>query len=590
MNAVPSPTPQNPTVRRFVRRDIPEASRRALLTAGQSPLMARLLAARGVGQAQDLDLALKGLLPPATLDANSQAARLLADAMARGARLLVVGDYDCDGATGVATGVLGLRALGAQVDYLVPNRFEHGYGLTPDIVDLALKHPRLGKPDLLITVDNGVASIDGVAHARRHGLQVVVTDHHLPGEQLPDANVIVNPNLQGCGFASRNLAGVGVMFYLLMALRAELRARGAFASRPEPALGDLLDLVALGTVADVVRLDRNNRILVQAGLQRIRKGLARPGILALLAVAGREARTAHARDLGFTLGPRINAAGRLADISLGVDCLLAQDAAQAHELATRLDAINRDRRDIEAEMNEQALEVVGEPNPDQRSVVAYSPDWHQGVIGLLASRLKERFSRPVLALARDDQNPGVLRGSGRSIEGVHLRDLLDRVDRILPGALLKFGGHAMAAGLSLKEDRLEDFRHALDIAIGELCDPACFDPVLACDGGLQTNELSMNTVREIQDQVWGSGFPAPLFVDAFEVRHQRLLDKGHLKLELSLQGRSISAIWFGRRQPLEGPAWLAYEIQSDDWRGGDAIQLLVRHEVQPDGDTAKMAG
>ena len=590
MNAVPSPPLQNPIVRRFVRRDIPEASRRALLTAGQSPLMARLLAARGVGQAQDLDLALKGLLPPATLDANSQAARLLADAMARGARLLVVGDYDCDGATGVATGVLGLRALGAQVDYLVPNRFEHGYGLTPDIVDLALKHPRLGKPDLLITVDNGVASIDGVAHARRHGLQVVVTDHHLPGEHLPDANVIVNPNLQGCGFASRNLAGVGVMFYLLMALRAELRDRGAFASRPEPALGDLLDLVALGTVADVVRLDRNNRILVQAGLQRIRKGLARPGILALLAVAGREAHTAHARDLGFTLGPRINAAGRLADISLGVDCLLAQDAAQAHELATRLDAINRDRRDIEAEMNEQALEVVGEPNPDQRSVVAYSPDWHQGVIGLLASRLKERFSRPVLALARDDQNPGVLRGSGRSIEGVHLRDLLDRVDRILPGALLKFGGHAMAAGLSLKEDRLEDFRQALDIAIGELCDPACFDPVLACDGGLQTNELSMNTVREIQDQVWGSGFPAPLFVDAFEVRHQRLLDKGHLKLELSLQGRSISAIWFGRRQPLEGPAWLAYEIQSDDWRGGDAIQLLVRHEVQPDGDTAKMAG
>jgi len=561
-----------------------------LLAAGQTPLMARLLAARGLGQPRDLDLALKGLLAPDTLDANTRAARLLADALSRDARMLVVGDYDCDGATGVATGVLGLRALGAHADYLVPNRFEHGYGLTPDIVDLALRHPRLGRPDVLITVDNGVASLDGVAHARQHGLQVVVTDHHLPGTQLPDADVIVNPNLQGCGFGSRNLAGVGVMFYLLMALRAELRARGAYATRPEPALGDLLDLVALGTVADVVRLDRNNRILVQAGLQRIRKGLARPGILALLAVAGREARSANARDLGFTLGPRINAAGRLADISLGVDCLLAQDAAQAHELAIRLDTINRDRREIEAEMNEQALEVVGQPDPSQRSVVAFSPDWHQGVIGLLASRLKERFSRPVLALARDDQNPGLLRGSGRSIEGVHLRDLLDRVDRILPGALLKFGGHAMAAGLSLKEARLDEFRQALEIAIGELCDPACFDPVLACDGGLQPGELSAQAVREIQNQVWGSGFPAPMFVDVFEVRHQRLLDKGHLKLELVLHGQSIPAIWFGRRQTLEGPAWLAYEIQSDDWRGGDAIQLLVRHEVQPDGVAAKMAG
>ena len=561
-----------------------------MLAAGQTPLMARLLAARGLGQPRDLDLALKGLLAPDTLDANTRAARLLADALSRDARMLVVGDYDCDGATGVATGVLGLRALGAHADYLVPNRFEHGYGLTPDIVDLALRHPRLGRPDVLITVDNGVASLDGVAHARQHGLQVVVTDHHLPGTQLPDADVIVNPNLQGCGFGSRNLAGVGVMFYLLMALRAELRARGAYATRPEPALGDLLDLVALGTVADVVRLDRNNRILVQAGLQRIRKGLARPGILALLAVAGREARSANARDLGFTLGPRINAAGRLADISLGVDCLLAQDAAQAHELAIRLDTINRDRREIEAEMNEQALEVVGQPDPSQRSVVAFSPDWHQGVIGLLASRLKERFSRPVLALARDDQNPGLLRGSGRSIEGVHLRDLLDRVDRILPGALLKFGGHAMAAGLSLKEARLDEFRQALEIAIGELCDPACFDPVLACDGGLQPGELSAQAVREIQNQVWGSGFPAPMFVDVFEVRHQRLLDKGHLKLELVLHGQSIPAIWFGRRQTLEGPAWLAYEIQSDDWRGGDAIQLLVRHEVQPDGVAAKMAG
>lgn len=583
-----SDTPELP--RRFSLRPIPASARQALLDAGQPPLMARLLAARGVGQGPDLDLALKGLLHPETLESSGEAAVLLADAIASRAPMLIVGDYDCDGATGVATGVLGLRALGAVVDYLVPNRFEHGYGLTPDIVDLALAHPRLGKPQVLITVDNGVASIEGVAHAKRCGMRVLVTDHHLPGNTLPQADVILNPNLHNSRFGSKHLAGVGVMFYLLLALRAELRRRGVFSLSPEPALAELLDLVALGTVADVVRLDRNNRILVQAGLARIRKGQARPGILALLAVAGREARAVTARDLGFTVGPRINAAGRLADISLGVDCLLAEDPGRAHALATELDAINRERRDIEAEMNEQALATVGQPAAGQRSLVAFSAEWHQGVIGLLASRLKERFGRPVLALARDEQQPGILRGSGRSIEGVHLRDVLDRVDRILPGALLKFGGHAMAAGLSLKENRLEDFRQALDIAIGELCDPACFDPVLACDGGLQTNELSMNTVREIQDQVWGSGFPAPLFVDAFEVRHQRLLDKGHLKLELSLQGRSISAIWFGRRQPLEGPAWLAYEIQSDDWRGGDAIQLLVRHEVQPDGDTAKMAG
>ncbi|MFZ9407267.1 MAG: single-stranded-DNA-specific exonuclease RecJ, partial [Burkholderiaceae bacterium] len=315
--------------RRFSLRTVPARAQQALLDAGQTPLMARLLASRGVEHGQDLDLALKGLLHPQTLESSDRAACLLADAIKRGERILVVGDYDCDGATGVATGVLGLRALGAVVDYLVPNRFEHGYGLTPDIVDLAVSHPRIGKPQILITVDNGVASIDGVARAKQLGMQVVVTDHHLPGNTLPQADVILNPNLHGSRFGSRHLAGVGVMFYLLLALRAELRARGSFPDGSEPSLAGLLDLVALGTVADVVRLDRNNRILVQAGLARLRRGQARPGILALMAVAGREARAASARDLGFTLGPRINAAGRLADISLGVDCLLADDLERA---------------------------------------------------------------------------------------------------------------------------------------------------------------------------------------------------------------------------------------------------------------------
>lgn len=563
--------------RRFNTRPVPAAAQTALIQAGLSPLLARLLAARGVQAPQELDPALRGLLPPDTLEGNAQGARMLADAIAQQARMLVIGDYDCDGATGVATAVLGLRALGARADYLVPNRFEHGYGLTPDIVDLALVHPRLGRPDLLITVDNGVASLEGVAHARRHGLQVIVTDHHLPGASLPEANIIINPNLQGSGFGSRHLAGVGVMFYLLMALRTELRRRGAFTSRPEPALGDLLDLVALGTVADVVRLDRNNRILVHGGLARIRKGLARPGILALLAVAGREAGRANARDLGFTLGPRINAAGRLSDISLGVDCLLASDPDHAHALAQQLDSMNRERRDIEAEMNEQALADLGEPDPHRRSVVAYAPGWHPGVIGLVASRMKERHGRPALALAQDEQHPELLRGSGRSIEGVHLRDVLDLVDRQLPGALVKFGGHAMAAGLTLRASRLEDFREALEAAIATLCDPACFEPVIACDGSLQADEMTLASVREIGSQVWGSGFPAPLFVDQFSVRQQRVLDSGHLKLELERHGRRWQAIWFRRQETVPDSCCLAYEMQRDDWRGGDAIQLVVQH-------------
>ena len=551
----------------------------SLTAAGVSPLMARLYAARGIRGAEGIGGSPADLLPPSLLAGVGPAARLLADAIGARRRLLVVGDYDCDGATGVTVGVLGLRALGAVVDYLVPNRFEDGYGLTPEIVETALQHPRLGRPDVLITVDNGIASLEGVSRARAAGLQVVVTDHHLPAATLPDADAIVDPNVPGCGFPSKHLAGVGVMFYLLLALRAELRGRGAFAQHAEPNLGELLDLVALGTVADVVPLDRNNRLLVAAGLKRLRAGRARPGLMALLRLAGREPREAGSLDLGFALGPRINAAGRLSDISLGVECLLAEDDAEADVLAKRLDAINRERREIEAGMHDEALAEVGEPDPARRALVAFVPHWHQGVVGLVASRLKERFRRPAVAFARDDRRPGVLKGSGRSIAGLHLRDALDLVDKRLPGVLIRFGGHAMAAGLTIAEADLPRFSDAFDAAAAELADPSCFAPVLETDGPLAPDELHPSTVAEIDHEVWGQGFPAPLFADRFRVVGQRLVKDRHLKLELRLGERRLSAIAFGRTDPVAPEALLAYQLQRDDWRGGDAVSLVVRHVV-----------
>jgi single-stranded-DNA-specific exonuclease len=489
------------------RRADPRAVDR-LVRAGWSPLMARLYAGRGIDAPSSIGGGPGDLHPPGTMRGAADAARLLADAIAARRRLLVVGDYDCDGATGVAVGVLGLRSMGAVVDYLVPNRFDYGYGLTPEIVDAALVHPRLGRPDVLITVDNGIASLEGVARARAAGLQVVVTDHHLPGVALPDADALVNPNQPGCGFESKNLAGVGVMFYVLLALRAEMRARGAFGDGPEPVLAELLDLVALGTIADVVRLDRNNRLLVAAGLRRMRTGRARPGLMALLRLAGREPRAVGSLDLGFALGPRINAAGRLSDISLGVECLLATDEDAATELADRLDAMNRERREIEADMREEALAEVGEPDASRRTLIAFRPHWHQGVIGLVASRLKERFGRPTIALARDDRHPGLLKGSGRSIPGVHLRDALDLADRRAPGAMLRFGGHAMAAGLTLREAELPRFADALEAAVDELADPGAVSR--RCSrrtGALPPEEISVAAVAEIDHEVWGQGFP-----------------------------------------------------------------------------------
>ncbi|HWS74184.1 MAG TPA: single-stranded-DNA-specific exonuclease RecJ [Quisquiliibacterium sp.] len=575
----------------IVRRPVPEAARQALARAGVHPVLARLLAARGVEDGASLDPDLRGLLPPDGLRDIDVAAALLAEAIDAGRPVLVVADYDCDGATACAVAVRGLRAMGARVDYLVPNRFVHGYGLGPAIVDLACAHPRLGRPALIVTVDNGIASVEGVARARELGIEVLVTDHHLPGDRLPDAAAIVDPNRGDCGFASKHLAGVGVMFYVLLALRALLRSRGRFAAGAEPPLQALLDLVALGTVADLVRLDRNNRLLVAAGLRRIRAGQACAGILALFAASGRDPRRAGCEDLGFAVGPRINAAGRLEDITIGIECLLADDSARAAELAGRLDAINRERREIEAGMREEALADAGEPDPARRSLVVFRDGWHEGVIGLVASRLKDRHHRPTIAFAPAAGEPGMLRGSGRSIPGVHLRDTIDLVSKRHPDLIARFGGHAMAAGLSLPAGALPQFSEAFEQAIVETADPACFERSLPTDGPLAADELALELVEAIERGVWGQGFPAPLFSDVVEVSGQRLLKERHLKLDLRIGDRRIAGIAFGRTEPLPPRARIAYRLARNEYRGLVSLELVVEavDDAPADGDATGAA-
>ena len=559
----------------LVRRDVPAAAVEALQTAGVRPVMARLLAARGIADARELGAELRALLPPDGLEGIDRAATLLADAAQAAEPVLVVADYDCDGATACAVAVRGLRALGLRADYLVPNRFEHGYGLTPPIVDLAARHPRLGRPAMIVTVDNGIASVDGVERARELGIRVLVTDHHLPGELLPRADAIVDPNQPGCGFASKHLAGVGVMFYVLLALRAELRRRGAFTDAREPPLQSLLDLVALGTVADLVRLDRNNRLLVAAGLRRIRAGQGHAGVAALFAAAGRDPRRATCADLGFALGPRINAAGRLADITLGIECLLADDAQRADELARQLDAMNRDRREIESRMREEALADAGQFSAERMSLVVFRDDWHEGVIGLVASRLKERWHRPVIAFARSATDAKVLRGSGRSIAGVHLRDLLDLVSKRHPSMIARFGGHAMAAGLTIDANDLDAFSGALEAAVADSAEPGAFEQRLLTDGPLAPGEIDLDLVREIDQAVWGQGFPPPLFSDVAEVLSQRLVGERHLRLELRLRAGRFAAIAFGRTEPLPARALIAFRVARNDYQGLASLQLVV---------------
>ncbi len=556
-------------------RDFDAATARRLAAEGVPAALARALAARGIASVAETRLALDGLMPPGTLSHVHDAAVLLADAIAAGSRLLIVADYDCDGATACAVGLLGLRAMGAHVDYLVPNRFEYGYGLTPEIVDLAARAAQ-GPPDLLITVDNGIASVEGVARANELGISVLVTDHHLPGAVLPAAACIVNPNQAGCGFPSKHLAGVGVMFYVLLALRAELRARETFDIASQPRLDQLLDLVALGTVADVVKLDRNNRILIGQGLQRIRQGRLRPGIAALFQIAGKDARVASARDLGFAIGPRINAAGRLTDMTIGIECLITDSFERAIELARQLDQLNRDRRDIESDMQLDALAVLDDNDVAARSTIClYNEDWHQGVIGLVASRIKEKYHRPTIAFAR--ANDGELRGSGRSIEGVHLRDTLDLVTKQAPSLVRRFGGHAMAAGLTMPASSYDSFVSAFEAATRASCDRTLFERTITTDGALAANEVVLSLIEAIDSHVWGQGFPAPLFDNEFVVVEQRLVKDRHLKLRLDLDGRLFDAIWFSRTEQVPRTVRLAYRPVADDYMGERRLQLVIEH-------------
>jgi single-stranded-DNA-specific exonuclease len=555
-------------------RPVPRPAYTRLVDSGLSPVLARLLAARGIAAPEEIAEGLDRLLPPDAMKGLAEAARLLADAIGRDETFCIVADYDCDGATACAVAVRGLRMLGARVDFLVPNRFEHGYGLGEPVVALAARHPRLGLPDWLITVDSGIASVDGVRAARAAGMRVVVTDHHLPGPELPEADAIVDPNQPGCGFASKHLAGVGVMFYLLIALRAEMRRRGVAAAENAP-LQNLLDLVALGTVADLVKLDRNNRLLVAAGLRRIRAGRACAGIRALLSVAGRDARRTVGTDLGFALGPRINAAGRLADASLGIECLLADDETRADALARELDAMNRERRKIEATMRDEAMADLDALPEGGLGVVVFREGWHEGVVGLVASRVKERRHRPAIAFAPSSADPAVLRGSGRSIPGVHLRDVLDLVDKREPGLLLRFGGHAMAAGLSMRADGVARLAAAFEAALAALADPACFARVLSTDGGLDPQDIDLELLETLEAQVWGQGFPEPLFSDRFVVERQAIVGERHLKLALRLGARRLDAIAFGRTEPVPAQALLAYRLLRDDWQGRARVQLVI---------------
>lgn len=555
-----------------IEREIDAQTMAHLLACGLSPTLAKVLSARGIQAPEQMNTELSGIISPALLTSNQAMARLLADAIMRQQRLLVVGDYDADGATASAVAVRGLRSMGAQVDYLVPNRFEYGYGLTPEIVALASKN----RPDVIITVDNGIASLAGVEAANALGITVLITDHHLPAAQTPAAACIVNPNQHGCRFPSKHLAGVGVIFYVMLALRAELRARGVFHQSMEPNLAELLDIVALGTVADLVRLDHNNRILVEQGLRRIRAGRACPGINALLELAGRSREQVTAQDLGFSVGPRLNAAGRLDDMSLGIACLLADDEGVARHLATQLHALNRTRRDIEMEMQQLAGIALDEIQPAERySLSLYHPDWHQGVIGILASRVKEQHHRPVIAFAR--AGDGLLKGSGRSIKTLHLRDALDLVVKRYPQLIRRFGGHAMAAGLTIMERDFERFSAAFEQVAADSLTPGDLESIIEVDGALPEREMNLDTARLLQRQVWGQGFPAPAFFDEFEVLDQRIVGERHLKLSLGKSGRQFDAIYFRQQDFLPASVALVYELQPNLYNGNETLQLNIKH-------------
>ena len=593
---------------KLTTRPVPGRARDMLVEQGVHPVLAAIYASRGVRSRDELERELGALLPLDLLLHADDAAVLLADAIRDKKRLLIVADYDCDGATACAVGMRALRAFGASVGYLVPDRFKLGYGLTPELSRMAAQSAA-GKPDILITVDNGIASVEGVAEANRLGMQVLVTDHHLPGATLPDAAAIVNPNQPGCRFPSKSIAGVGVMFYVMLALRAELRKRGWFAAaassgatasatapspptppprggegsfvlaegqpvRREPNLAELLDLVALGTVADVVKLDPNNRILVTQGIKRIRAGRMQAGLKALFSASGRESSRASGFDLGFMLGPRLNAAGRLADMSLGVECLVTDDPGRALNIARELDALNRERRGIEGDMQAQAETLLRDfVAADNSSICVYDPAWHQGVIGILASRVKDKLHRPTIAFARGEN--GELKGSGRSISALHLRDALDLVTKREPGILIRFGGHAAAAGLTLLEADYARFTQCFEAVVREMVGPAQLVRTIETDGTLDTGDFNLDLAQKLDQEVWGQGFPQPLFCDEFKVTSQRIVGEKHLKLKLARGGKTMEGIRFNAAEPCPASVRAAYRLSINDYNGVRSVQVIV---------------
>lgn len=556
------------TIRRFGRNVV-----QALTNRGFPEPLARALAARHVTSPSDLDYEFKEMLSPWDLKNCREAGEAIADAIWKQKKIVIIGDYDCDGATAVSVGILGLQALGAfNVSYLIPDRDKDGYGLSPQLVDRAAA----AGAELIITVDNGISSVAAVEHAKTLGIEAVVTDHHLPGDEIPDT-LVVNPNQRGDTFPSKSLAGVGVIFYVLIAVRSALRAKGAYPNGKQPNLQHLIDLVALGTVADVVPLDRNNRILVSKGLDSIRAGKMQPGVSALLSVAGKNAHRISANDLGYILGPRINAAGRLDSINKGVECLTSYDYNTALFYAKELDQINAERRNREVSMQSDAiLSLQTISVDDSNSIVLKGDDWHAGIIGLVASRIKEQTYRPVIAFAPSEENgEHVLKGSGRSIPGIHLRDALDRVSKLSPGLILKFGGHAMAAGLTIRKDAFDEFKELFARAVKELSDPEMFERNIVTDGELRASDFNIELVEAIRKHVWGQAFPEPLFANQFKVLSQRVLKDQHLKLSLEVDGREIQAIWFRHKRELPPTVRLAYKLDINDFRGRQSVQLII---------------
>ena len=563
---------------KIIEREIPESTVQSLVQSGINPLLARLYVARGVQSSDELDTGLSKLLPPSGLKGIQEAACVLADAIAAQKRICIVADYDCDGATACAVGVRGLRMLGAQhVTYEVPDRINDGYGLSAPIS----RRVHAAGHEVLLTVDNGIGSVDGVAEAMRLGMTVVITDHHLPGEVLPTPHAMVNPNQPGCTFASKNMAGCGVMFYVLLMLRAELRARGVFDASNQPKLDTLLPLVALGTVADVVKLDANNRRLVAQGLQRIRKGHMQAGIRGLYEAAGKEYRNAMTSDFGFALGPRINAAGRLADMTIGIECLLTDHYPKALELAQALTRINRDRQEMESGMRMQAFALADELFEDgvtpPAAISVFDPEFHEGVVGIVASRVKDRLHRPtfVFAASAAKGKSHELKGSGRSIPGFHLRDALDLVAKRCPGVLLRFGGHAMAAGCTILEDKFHEFERAFSQVAQEWLDAKTLTRCVETDGPLDPAFRDASIVESLNLEVWGQGFAYPTFSEDVEIISQRLVAEKHLKLQIRHRGDVVDGIWFGRTDPL--PEWvnMAFRLDINEFRGERKVQFLI---------------